>query len=322
VTNPSSLRVAVVAASSAVPRVELEAGVGRLRVEGFDVRVDPRCFAGHFTYAGTDEDRAASFWEAATNPDVDVVWMARGGYGAGRLLPLLDDLTARHGKPPRKLLVGYSDVTVLHEYARTRWGWATLHAPMPAAPDFGQYDKVHWRALVDLVHGRHPHRAWGERPLTWLNPPPGPSVEAEIIGGNLALWSSVAGTPYAPTSGQGRIVFFEDVGERFYRLDRMLTQIRQGGLLDGAAAVLLGDFTDCNDDPIKLVRGPGDTQLPLRPQLRWDDALREIFGSLPVPVATGLPVGHGPNFAPLPLGAQYRAWADGAFELVSWDWLT
>lgn len=317
----SAPRVAVVAASSVVPRADLDAGVERLRAEGLDVRVDPACYAIHFTYAGADADRAASFWHAATDPSIDVVWMARGGYGAGRLLPLLVELTTRHGKPPRKLLVGYSDVTVLHEFARTRWGWATLHAPMPAASNFGQYDKAHWRALVDLVHGRHPHRAWGERPLTWLNPPAGQSVEAEIVGGNLALWSSVVGTPYAPTRGEGRMVFFEDVGERFYRLDRMLTQIRQGGLLDGAAAVLLGDFTDCDDDPVKMVRGPAGSDVPLRRQLDWETAVREIFASLRVPVATGLPVGHGPNFAPLPLGAKYRAWADGAFELVEWDWL-
>jgi muramoyltetrapeptide carboxypeptidase len=313
--------VAVVAASSVVPRVDLEAGVERLRAEGLTVRVDPRCLATHFTYAGADQDRAVSFWDAATDPAVDIIWMARGGYGAGRLLPILADLTARHGNPPKKLLVGYSDVTVLHEFVRTRWNWSTLHAPMPAAPNFGQYDKAHWRALVDLVQGRHPHRAWGERPLTWLNPPRDKSVEAEIVGGNLALWSSVVGTPFAPTPGKGRMLFFEDVGERFYRLDRMLTQIRHAGLLDNAAAVLLGDFTDCDDDPPKLTRAPDGTQAPLRPQLHWPDALAEIFATLPVPVATGLPVGHGPNFAPLPLGATYRAWADGAFELVDWDWL-
>jgi muramoyltetrapeptide carboxypeptidase len=242
--------VAVVAASSVVPRMELEAGVQRLRDEHLAVRVDDRCLASHFTYAGTDDDRAASFWAAAADPSVEIVWMARGGYGAGRLLPILADLAARHGNPPRKLLVGYSDVTVLHEFVRTRWGWSTLHAPMPAAASFGQYDKAHWRALIDLVHGRHPHRAWGERPLTWLNPPKDKSIEAEIVGGNLALWASAVGTPFAPTPGKGRMVFFEDVGERFYRLDRMLTQVRQAGLLDrAAAAVLLGDFTDCDDDP-------------------------------------------------------------------------
>jgi muramoyltetrapeptide carboxypeptidase len=255
----------------------------------------------------------------ANDDRFNVVWMARGGYGAGRLLPLLDALTAQHGAPPRKLLVGYSDVTVLHEYARTRWNWPTLHAPMPAATNFGTYDPTHWRALLDLVRGKHPGRAWGDRPIKWLND--ATTAEADLVGGNLALWSSVVGTPYAPTPGRGRLVFFEDIGEKFYRIDRMLTQIRQAGLLDSAAALLLGDFTNCDDDPPQMVRGPGDTKIPLRRSFNQNEAFTEIFAELGVPVATGMPVGHGPNFAPLPLGARYRVGSDGGFELLEWAWL-
>ena len=223
--------------------------------------------------------------------------------------------------PPhrRKLLVGYSDVTVLHEYARTRWQWPTLHAPMPAASNFGLYDPNHYRALLDLIQGNHPGKAWGERPLKWLNQ--STTAQVELIGGNLALWSSVVGTPFTPTPAAGRLLFLEDIGEKYYRIDRMLTQIRQAGLLDNAAALILGDFTNCDDDATQLVRGPSDTQIPLRRQFSKDEVWQEIFASLPLPVATGLPVGHGPNFAPLPLGATYRASADGSFELIHWDWL-
>jgi muramoyltetrapeptide carboxypeptidase len=316
--NPIS--IAVVAVSSVVPRLDLEAGVDRLRAVGdLDVHVHPQCFDAHFTYAGDDRRRADALWQVANDDRFNVVWLARGGYGAARLLPLLDALTAQHGPPRRKLLVGYSDVTVLHEYARTRWNWPTLHAPMPSASNFGLYDANHWRALLDLIRGRHPGNAWGERPLKWLNV--STTVEVELVGGNLALWSSVAGTPYAPTPGRNRLVFFEDIGEKYYRIDRMLTQVRQAGLLDGVAALILGDFTNCDDDALQLVRGPDDTKIPLRRQFGKDEAFTEIFASLPFPVAAGLPVGHGPNFAPLPLGATYRAGADGAFELIDWGWL-
>src|SRR5207244_5093163 len=127
------MRVGIVAASSQVPAVEFEAGVRHLKEFGFEPVVHEQVSARHFIFPGTDEERARGFFEYAKDPGISIVWMARGGYGAQRILPLLDELTAKQGKPAKKLLVGYSDVTVLHEYVRTRWGWSTLHAPMPAA---------------------------------------------------------------------------------------------------------------------------------------------------------------------------------------------
>jgi muramoyltetrapeptide carboxypeptidase len=316
-------RIGVVAASSVVPRVELEEGVERLRAEGFGVRVWPQVYQRHFTYAGEDEARARELYEAACDPSIDVVWMARGGYGAARVTRLVEEWTNLKGFPRlRKLLVGYSDVTALHEYARRGWDWRTLHAPMPAEAAFGKYDAGHWRALMELVRRRHPGDVWGR--VRWLVPPRGP-VEGELVGGNLSLWASMVGTgmDFEPADARGGILFLEDVGEKYYRIDRMVQQIERAGLIDGCAAIVLGDFKDCDDDAVKMVRGdrdrPGE-KVPLRPRLEWEEAVAEIFGKLGVPVAVGLPVGHGPNFAPLPLGARYRIGVDGGFELVQWEW--
>ncbi len=317
----AEMKIAIVAASSVVPEEQLLRGADRLRAEGFDVSVDPQCLAQHFTYAGEDAGRAQAFWGAANDPSVDVIWAARGGYGAARLLPILDELTAAQGVPPRKLLVGYSDVTVLHEFVRAKWGWATLHAPMPASANFGAYDAVWWKALIDLVNQKHPGPAWGKSPLTWIASPPGTPIAGQLIGGNLALWASAIGTPSSPTPASEKILFLEDVGERFYRIDRMITQVRQAGLLEGALAIVLGDFTDCSDDPPRMIRSSDGIEAPLRPKYEWADALREIFATLGLPVAVGLPVGHGPGFAPLPLGARYRLDGAGAFELTAWSWL-
>jgi muramoyltetrapeptide carboxypeptidase len=315
-----AVRVSVIAPSSPVPMVELAAGVEILQREGFTVRVHDQCARQHFTFAGTDRERVNALAALAYAPDIDVSWCARGGYGATRLLPLLDDITRNRGVPPRKLLVGYSDVTALHEYVRTHWGWATLHADMPASTTFGHFDRVQWEATLGFVRGQSPQTPW-PTPLEFLTDPPGDPIDAPIIGGTLTLFACLAGTPYAPDT-HGRILFFEDVGERWYRIDRMVTQLRQSGAFDGARAIILGDFKDCEDDVHRVRRdATSNDQVPLRPFYPPDHAIREIFGTLNLPVARGVPVGHGPNFAPLPLGATYRLSPDGHLSLLHWNWL-
>jgi muramoyltetrapeptide carboxypeptidase len=331
-------RIGIVAASSVVPRAEFELGVAHLRDNGFDVTVHEQVFEQHFTYAGTDERRAGALFDFASDERFDVIWLARGGYGATRLLPILDRLTAERGAPPpRKLLVGYSDVTALHEYARDRWGWATLHAPMPAASDFAKLKADEWQAIVACARGQRPLFPWERATLKFLDAPPREVITAELIGGNLSLWQAMAGTPYA-SRGEGKILFFEDIGEAPYRIDRMLTQLDQSGAFDGARAIVLGDFTNCEDedttclkplaegeDPQKLLDGMEKRQrISLRRCYTHDECIREIVGTLgerrKLPIATGLPVGHGPNFAPLPLGGTYSLLSAGHLRLLDWNW--
>ncbi|MDB5294446.1 MAG: hypothetical protein JWO31_429, partial [Phycisphaerales bacterium] len=128
-----SPRIGIVSLSSPVGPVELERGLARLRAGGLSYVVHPDALARSFVTAGTDEQRARSLLDYAFDDAVDVVWCSRGGYGAARLLPLLAAATPPGRRPRPKLLVGYSDVTALHEYVRNAWGWRTLHAPMVAA---------------------------------------------------------------------------------------------------------------------------------------------------------------------------------------------
>src|SRR5439155_8874626 len=104
-----------------------------------EVTTHPQVRKHHFIYPGSDEERAGALYDLACDDNIDILWAARGGYGAGRILPILDRLTRECGKPKRaKLLVGYSDVTVLHEFVRYHWDFATLHATMPAGMSFSQ----------------------------------------------------------------------------------------------------------------------------------------------------------------------------------------
>ncbi|MDB5298169.1 MAG: putative muramoyltetrapeptide carboxypeptidase, partial [Phycisphaerales bacterium] len=144
-------------------------------------------------------------------------------------------------------------------------------------------------------------------------------VAGDVVGGNLSLWASLAGTPWQPDA-RGKILFFEEVGERLYRVDRMVVQLEQAGMFDGAVAVMLGDFTDCGDESPTMAGGDGRPAVPLRPVVPLADGLGEAFGRvarrLGVPLATGLPVGHGPNYWPLRLGERHRLTAGGALVPV------
>jgi len=322
----TSMRIGIFAASSAVPMVEFGRGIAHLREFGFEPIVHEHVPKQHFTFAGTDDERAGSFYEYATDPTVPVLWAARGGYGAGRLLPLLERLTAERGIPSRKLLVGYSDVTMLHEFARQRWGWSTLHAAMPAAANFPTFDRAEFDATVAYVRLQRADAPWAHNAMTWLTDPPAAPIRAELIGGNLSLWQTLIGTPWQP-SAVGKILFLEDLGEPYYRIDRMVTHLVQAGMLDGAAAIVLGDFCNCKDEDTQCwANEDGTEKKSLRRVYGEREAFDEIFGNvgrrLGIPIACGLPVGHGPHFAPLPLGAEYELCPDGLLSLTKWDWLT
>ena len=318
----NTCRIGIVAASSVVPMVELGLGVQRMRESGLDVSVHEHCAGREFLFAGSDQQRAESLYEYATSPEIDIVWCARGGYGATRLLPLLAQMTADRGVPRKKLLVGYSDVTALHEFVRERWGWWTLHATMPGALNFGEIRPEQWNQTVALVKRQSVPVSFAG--LRFLGQSPDRAIEARLTGGNLTLWAAIAGTPYQP-SGAGKIVFFEEVDEAWYRVDRMLTQIEQAGMLRGAKAIVLGDFKNCHDECVMVLKeagGAGKTEL--RRCYPDAEAMELIFvplsKKLGLSIALGLPAGHGPNFAPLPLGAEYSLDPSGALVMKSWEW--
>ena len=331
-------RIGIVAPSSKVPRVELKMGVERIREEGFKVDVHSQCYRSHLFFAGTDQERAAAFFEYAKSPDHSVIWCARGGHGTTRLLPLLQKLALDSGMPQKKLLVGYSDSTALMEYVRAYWGWSTLHAPMPSLRKFSLLGPADWQAMSGWLEGQDVVAPWAETRLKfWVNPPKA-AIHGPLVGGNLSVWNCLLATRFQPAV-QGSLLFLEDVDENLYRIDRMLQHLLNTGSLKGIRAVVLGNFLNCRDPVPQVLKSMPSPRLksrilstpqpkelrPLRKTLKELSALREIFtefgNRLGVPVAYGLPVGHGPEVSPLPLGASYTLSAQGFLNLDSWDWL-
>jgi len=334
--------IGVVAPSSPVPQVELGLAVKRLKDSGFSVRLHPQLKRRSLFFAGTDIERAQAFFDLACDPKVSVVWCARGGYGAVRLLQWLEQMAAERGMPAKKLLVGYSDITALMEFVRKHWGWSTLHGPMLGLREFSILPEAHYRPLVKLVSGDQAALPFAARKLKFITAPPTSPIRAEMVGGNLTVWTSLIGTRYAGIT-RGKILFFEDIDEPLYRVDRLMQQVALSGGLDEVKAIVLGTFQQCNDgSPMvlkpgvlqgkrtqsqieRVLRKANKTELrPLRPVMDARKALREIFGSIGacygIPVAEGLPVGHGPDYPPLPLGAKYELGRDGRLELLDWDW--
>lgn len=287
----------VVSPSSPVPREDLERGIAWLEGQGYRAKRFPHVLDADRHLAGRDEDRAADLRAAFGDPEVDAVWCSRGGYGASRLIGLLDfaELAAT-GKP----FIGYSDITVLH-LALNREGLATLHGPVGVT--FSKA-RAEWVAssFLAAVQGDPQPPAAAPRGETLV---PGRS-EGVVVGGCLRLLADAIGTRYAPDFAGG-IVLIEDIGEAPHRVDGTLTQLLNTGLLARASGIVVGEFTDSD--------APDDSTRP-----RWRDTVAERLAPLGVPTIVGYPFGHQHDALTLTLGLRAALDADAGtltYEVAS-----
>ena len=295
----------VIAPGSACSRTDLEAGVATLESWGLRPRVPPDVFGPKYLYANGDEVRWRHLRAALAAQDSDAVWCVRGGYGSARLLSKLGRLTA----PSRpKLLIGFSDITALQIHLTEVWRWPVLHAPVLAQVGRGEPSSRHLAETRRVLFGEQ--RCVEFNTLKLLTPVGARSsaasrkpIKGRLVGGNMKTVQSLAGTPWAlPPSPS--ILFFEDVGERGYSLDRMLVQLKHSGLFERTRAMVLGDF----------VRGDEPNGRSL-----WRKVFTEFASSVRFPVLTGMPVGHGGRLRPLPLGFEAElALADKSRLTVNW----
>ncbi|MGW8763932.1 S66 peptidase family protein [Streptomyces sp. NPDC055815] len=274
-------RVAVVAPSGPIPEERLTAGLGILRGWGLEPVVAPHVLDAHPTLgylAGADRARARDLTEAWCDPAVSAVLCARGGFGAQRMVDLMDWTAIRAAGP--KAFVGYSDVTALHEAFAVRAGFATLHGPMVAAATFLS-DATTQESLRATLFA--PETVLTLAPKTARALVPG-RARGVTLGGCVSLLAADLGTPHGRPSARGGLLLLEDVGEEPYRLDRILTQLLRSGWLDGVAGIGLGSWEECG--PYEEVRA----------------VLADRLGGLGVPVLEEMGFGHSPTALTLPLG--------------------
>ncbi len=281
-------RVGVAALSGPVEAASLERGVAALAALGFAprlaanlTRAASRGPSSAGLFAGGDDERLAAFHELAADPEVKAIFFARGGHGSLRVLPRVDwELLARH---PRAY-VGYSDLTPFLNLVVARLGLVAFHGPMVAVELARELLEGERRSLAGALAGEFPVRLEVEGLAA------GSDVEGPLAGGCLSLLAATLGTPFAPDL-EGSILFWEDVDEPLYRLDRMLTQLGLSGRLTGLEGMVVGCVEAAD-------AGAAQTTL--------DALLRELGASLGRPIARGCPSGHCcPNLT-LPLGLRAR----------------
>ncbi len=295
--------IAVIAPSSGLPEHVIQRAIANLEKLGFVLKLGNNIRHINGYLAGTDQQRLDDLHAAFADKSVKAVWCIRGGYGAARFLPLLNYDIIR--KNP-KIFIGYSDITALHVAIHQKTGLTTFHGPVGTS-DFGDYTKPH--VLNLLMHPTPtykislcPLNTTDEEKLfkpavikAGINIPEiivGGKCRGQLIGGNLTLLSSAAGTPYALKNVKGKILFIEDVDERPYRIDRMLTQVMHSVDLKSCAGIAIGIFDGCNPTAED------------KNTLSLSECLHDRLDHLGIPVMYGLSFGHIKNQCTLPYGIE------------------
>jgi muramoyltetrapeptide carboxypeptidase len=295
---PPALRagdtVALVAPCGISEAADIRRFADSFTAAGFTVDLDPALPGRRHRYlAGTDDERAAELNRVIRDPRVRGIFVIRGGYGLTRIIDRLDYDALRRDP---KVVAGYSDVTALHLAIARRARVITFHAPMASSvratgpdPTFAERS-FRDMLLLDPTAARRPIPIPADSSVTTVT---GGRCEGRLVGGNLSLIAATLGTPYA-LDATGAVLFIEDVDERPYRVDRMMSHLRLAGVLDAVAGIVVGRFT-CKD---------------AEEQALQRDVVLEYCRDLGCPVVADFPCGHVADNATLPLGATVVLDAD------------
>lgn len=293
-------------ANATFEREPLQIAVEALQALGFKVKLGAHVRGRYGPFGGTDAQRAADINAMFADDTVHGIIAMTGGSGCNRIIDKLDYALIRQ-KP--KFFGGFSDLTALVNGIQRQTGLVTFHCPV-AGSEWNAFSVAHFKAMVMQAEMPVLRNPVGERGDNLVQTQDriatvrGGRAKGRLVGGNLAVLSSLAGSAYLPST-RGAVLFLEEINEFIYRVDRMLSTLRLCGALDGLAGVVLGKFTNCE---------PGNGQYGT---LTLDEVFDDYFLPLNIPVYRGAMIGHIKRKFTMPVGAMVEMDADaGTLQLL------
>jgi muramoyltetrapeptide carboxypeptidase len=235
-------------------------------------------------FSGTDEERMNDLQLMLDDPNINAILCARGGYGVSRIV---DELDYKYFRKHPKWVIGFSDITVLHAHIFSQLSIASMHAPMAAAFNDGEFTNPYIGSLQKAISGEKANYECSSHPLNRKG-----KVKGTLVGGNLSLLAHLVGSP-SDFNTKNKILFIEDIGEYLYNVDRMMLQLKRSGKFDRLGGLIVGGFTDMKD-----------TERPFGKQVY--DIIASHLQDLKFPVCFGFPVSHGKENYALKVGQRYQ----------------
>jgi muramoyltetrapeptide carboxypeptidase len=278
-------RIAITCPAGYMAAEKAQTCINTLQSWGYQVMVGKTLGSNSQNYfSGTDEDRRDELQAMLNDENINAILFGRGGYGVGRIIDQLD-FTKFKKKP--KWIIGFSDITVLHNHIYTNFKIATLHAPMAAAFNDGGYKNEFVQSLQKALAGKKAKYKCAVHPFNKKG-----TATGELVGGNLCLLAHLTGTP-SDINTKNKILFIEDIGEQIYNIDRMLYQLKRIGKLKNLAGLVVGGFTDMKD-----------TDRPFGKTVH--EVIKAIVAEYNYPVCFNFPVSHGKENYALKVGRKYE----------------
>jgi muramoyltetrapeptide carboxypeptidase len=277
--------IGIVAPAGFMPIEKMQACIETLDSWGYTVQLGETTHSNSQNYfSGTDEERLNDLQRMLDDQNIKAILCARGGYGMSRII---DDINFKKFIKHPKWIIGFSDITVLHSHIFSNYKIASIHAPMAAAFNDGEFNNPYILSLKNAMEGKPSHY---ECPADGFNKTG--EVKGQLAGGNLSLLAHLIGTK-SDIKTKNKILFLEDVGEYLYNVDRLLLQLKRSGKFNKLRALIVGGFTDNKD-----------TERPFGKPVY--DIIYEQVNDFDFPVCFGFPVSHGKENYALKIGGRYK----------------